>query len=212
MQGVDRKHRIAVLLGLVILSSVACRTVAARESNPVPTRSTDSAPSLPSAPSDLIAPLQVGHYKRGEAKDYGSPEGGVSYDYSSKGTSLTVYFYARDSALRRLGAMEALEQETGRFKQVLEIERQRGRWDSYEIAFEDPDSVDVKSSVLHVRQLGIVIKRGQAMYVSLFYLYAVGDEWIEVRGTVPVSEWQRTDIPVFARQLSAMAVADRPKS
>jgi hypothetical protein len=50
------------------------------------------------------------------------------------------------------------------------------------------------------------------MYVSLFYLYAVGNEWIEVRGTVPVSKWQRTDIPVFARRLSAMAIADRPKS
>jgi hypothetical protein len=60
--------------------------------------------------------------------------------------------------------------------------------------------------------LGVVIKRGKAMYVSLFYLYAVGNEWIEVRGTVPVSKWQRTDIPVFARRLSAMAIADRPKS
>jgi hypothetical protein len=149
----------------------------------------------------------VGHYKRGEAKDYGSPEGGVSYDYSSKGTSLTVYFYARDTAMRRLGATEALEAETGRFKQVLEIERQRGRWDEYKVAFDDRDSVVAKGRLLPGRQLGFVIKRGQAMAVSLFYLYAVGNEWIKVRGTVPLSRWQKTDIPVFARQIAAMAVS-----
>jgi hypothetical protein len=41
----------------------------------------------------------------------------------------------------------------------------------------------------------------------LFYLYAVGNEWIKVRGTVPLSRWQKTDIPVFARQIAAMAVS-----
>ncbi|HEU6451176.1 MAG TPA: hypothetical protein VFT57_07120, partial [Gemmatimonadaceae bacterium] len=125
----------------------------------------------------------------------------------SKKTSLTVYFYARDSALRRLGATEALIQETGRFKQVLEIECQRGRWDAYEIAFEDRDSVKVRDTVLPGRQVAVVIRRGKAMYVSLFYLYSVGNEWIEVRGTVPVSGWQTTDIPVFARQVSTMAIS-----
>jgi hypothetical protein len=149
----------------------------------------------------------VGHYKRGEAKDYGSAQGGVSYDYSDKETSLTVYFYARDTTLQGLGATEALEAETGRFKQVLEIERQRGRWDEYKVAFDDRDSVVAKGRVLPGRQLGFVIKKGQAMAVSLFYLYAVGNEWIKVRGTVPVSRWQKTDIPVFAQKVSAMAVS-----
>jgi hypothetical protein len=60
-------HRIAVLFGLVILSCVVHRGVAAQESNPVPAKSTDSAQSLPNAPADLVAPLRVGHYKRGEA-------------------------------------------------------------------------------------------------------------------------------------------------
>ncbi len=207
MRSVDRTRRIVVLLGLGVCSCAPHRGNAIQESAAVPAQSAESAPTLPNAPDDLVAPLRVGHYKRGEAKDYGSAQGGVSYDYSDKETSLTVYFYARDTTMRGLGATEALEAETGRFKQVLEIERQRGRWDEYKVAFDDRDSVVAKGRLLPGRQLGFVIKRGQAMAVSLFYLYAVGNEWIKVRGTVPVSRWQKTDIPVFARRVSAMAVS-----
>jgi len=207
MRRADRTRRIVVLLGLGVCSCTPHRGIAVQESAAVPAQAADPTNSFPDAPADLVAPQRVGHYTRGSGKDYGSPEGGVSYDYSSKKTSLTVYFYARDSTLRNLGATEALIQETGRFKQVLEIERQRGRWDAYEIAFDGPDSVKVSDTVLPGRQVAVVIRRGKAAYVSLFYLYAVGNEWIEVRGTVPVPGWQNTDIPVFARQVSAMAVS-----
>ena len=207
MRRVERARRIVVLLGLVVCACAPHRGVAVQESTAVPAQSAESTPPLPNAPADLVAPLRLGHYKRGEARDYGSAQGGVSYDYSDKETSLTVYFYARDTTLRGLGATEALEAETARFKQVLEIERQRGRWDEYKIAFDGRDSVQLKGRLLPGRQLAFAIKRGQVMAVSLFYLYAVGNEWIKVRGTVPVSRWQKTDIPVFARQVSAMAVS-----
>ena len=207
MRRVERARRIVVLLGLGVCACAPHRGAAVQESTAVPAQSVESTPALPNAPHDLVAPLRVDHYKRGEAKDYGSAQGGVSYDYSDKETSLTVYFYARDTTLQGLGATEALEAETGRFKQVLEIERQRGRWDEYKVAFDDRDSVVAKGRVLPGRQLGFVIKKGQAMAVSLFYLYAVGNEWIKVRGTVPVSRWQKTDIPVFAQKVSAMAVS-----
>jgi len=207
MRRVERARRIVVLLGLGVGACAPHRAAAVQESTAVPAQSVESTPALPNAPHDLVAPLRVDHYKRGEAKDYGSAQGGVSYDYSDKETSLTVYFYARDTTLQGLGATEALEAETGRFKQVLEIERQRGRWDEYKVAFDDRDSVVAKGRVLPGRQLGFVIKKGQAMAVSLFYLYAVGNEWIKVRGTVPVSRWQKTDIPVFAQKVSAMAVS-----
>lgn len=207
MRRVERSCRIVVLLGLGLYGCTPHRGSTVQQSAALPAQAADPASSFPNAPADLVAPLRVGRYARGAGKDYGSPEGGVSYDYSGRRTSLTVYFYARDSTLRALAANEALFQETGRFKQVLEIERQRGRWDAYEIAFEEPDSIKVGGTVLPGRQVAVIIRSGRAMYVSFYYLYAVGNEWIKVRGTVPVAEWQKTDIPIFARQVSAMAIS-----
>lgn len=166
----------------------------------------DNSTSYPDAPADLVAPQRVGRYTRGKGQDFGSAQGGVAYQYGNVSTSLTVYFFARDSESRALSAAEALRRKAEQFKAVLEIERQRGRWDAYRIAFDRPDSVQLEHSYLPGHVIGFAIKRGTDVKASFYYVYAFGEEWIEVRGTVVHGDWKQTDIPVFAHQIAAMAV------
>jgi hypothetical protein len=102
--------------------------------------------ATPHLPVGFAAPERVGRYTRGRAYDYGSSEGGVSYQYGDSVTRLTTYFYARDSVLRGRSAREAVVGEVERFKQVLEIERARGAYDEYVVAFDTPDSIPVPSN------------------------------------------------------------------
>lgn len=202
----------AAQLGLAAAVVAGCH--APPRTAPSPARSdtlAEPAPNAtlayPDAPADLVAPARVGRRTRGKGQDFGSPQGGVAYQYGDRSTSLTVYFFTRDSESRALSATEALQREADRFKAVLEVERQRGRWDAYHIAFDAPDSVQVDQGYLIGHVIGFAIRRGRDVKVSFYYMYAFGEEWIEVRGTVLEGDWKQTDIPVFAHQVAAMAVA-----
>jgi hypothetical protein len=143
---------------------------------------------------------------RGPIRDYGTPELGVAYQYSpGDSTRATVYFYQRDKTVRNAAPETALREQANTFKQALEVERARGVYEDYTIAFEGPDSISVEGRMIPGYQLGYAFRRGTT-YVSFFFLYAVGDAFVKVRGTVPESQWEATDIRSFARDVVARAI------
>ena len=170
--------------------------------------------ATPHLPAGLTVPARILHYARSAAKDFGSPEGGVAYQYGDSVTRLTVYLYARDSTWRGRPAREALQQEVQLFKQALEIERTRGAYEAYQIAFDEPDSIPLVtagSAFAPGRQVAVALRRQRTIYVSLYYVYAIGNAFVKVRGTVPQARWQQTDIPLFAREFARQASGGAPR-
>jgi hypothetical protein len=186
--------------------SVALLTLAAPGSTPG-----QEASSRPTnAPPGLSAPEQVGRYTRGALRDYGTPTLGVAYRYSAGDSTLaTVYLYRREEGQRAAPADVALREQASTFKQALGVERGRGVYEAYEIAFEGPDSVRTSGRWVPGYQIGYVFRRGGADYVSFFFVYAVGDAFVKIRGTVPEAGWEQTDLPSFAREVAIRTVAAR---
>ena len=170
--------------------------------------------ATPSLPSGLKAPERVLTYTRGDIKDFGTRELGVSYQYGEGPTRLTTFLYTRDSLWRGRPVDEALSEEVSRFKQALEIEKSRGRYEQYTIAIDHRDSVSVtmdgSTKFLPGHMMAVPYRSQGAIYVSFFYLYAVGDNWVKIRGTVPQSLWQETTIPLFAPEFARQAVGGAP--
>jgi len=170
--------------------------------------------ATPSLPSGLKAPERVLSYTRGEVKDFGTRELGVSYQYGEGATRLTTFLYARDSVWRGRPADEALNEEVSRFKQALEIEKSRGRYEQYTIAVDHRDSVSVtvdgSTRFMPGHMMAVPYRSQGAIYVSFFYVYASGDNWVKIRGTVPQALWQQTTIPLFAPEFARQAVGGTP--
>ena len=163
------------------------------------------------APPSLRAPEQVGRFTRGELHDFGSAEGGVAYQYSAAedSTRLTIYLYRRSAEERSATPADAIKGQSETFKQALDIERSRGTFEDYGIAFENKTSVETKSGELPGYEIVFALRRNGAVFVSMFFIYAVEDAFIKIRGTVPESRWEQTDIPSFARAFVAEAVSGR---
>jgi hypothetical protein len=174
----------------------------------MPAQAAGSGPT--SAPPGLSAPEQVGRYTRGPLRDYGTSTLGVAYRYSAGDSTLaTVYLYRREEGQRAAPADVALREQASAFKQALGVERERGVYEAYEIAFEGPDSVLTSGRWVPGYQIGYAFRRGGANYVSLFFVYAIGDAFIKIRGTVPESQWEQTDLPSFAREVATRMIAAR---
>jgi hypothetical protein len=163
----------------------------------------------PSMPAKLQAPSQVGRYTRGEMKDYGDPSGGVSVQYKSQDDSTswaTLYLYRREPALESLSPDSAVARQAHAFKETLEVQRSRGVYSAFEIAAEVKDSIMVNGHVLSGRRITYVYRRGPYVAVSFMSVYALGTDFIKVRGTVAEKAWEKTDLPDFARRVAAEAV------
>lgn len=162
----------------------------------------------------LPVPERVGRYVRGERTDYGSPAGGVGYVFAapddSGRTRVNAFFYEREPEHRDQSAADALAGDVAAFREVLEIERQRGAVQAYRVAFEAPDTVQLGSTrgAVPGTRVAVAIRRGGRAFLSWLFLYAVGDGFVKVRATLPVEEWKKSDVAQFARGLVQAALAN----
>lgn len=150
---------------------------------------------------------------RGERTDFGSPTGGVGYVFAapedSGRTRVNAFFYEREPERRGQPAAEALASGAGTFRQALEVERQRGMVQAYEVALEEPDSVALGGArgAVPGRRIAVAMRRGGRAFLSWFFLYAVGDGFVKVRATVPAEAWERSDVTDFAHALVQAAAS-----
>lgn len=192
-----------VALGLLLGSFCLGRGARAQAPAAAP-----AATPAPVAVLALPAPAQVGRYIRGARRDFGSPELGVSYVYADSADSgavrLNAYFYERGPDARDLPAADALAREVAGFREALEVERARGVLDAYTIATGGADTVAVPGSARRAVPgywLAVPLRRRGQVYVSFYHVYAVGNGFVKVRGTVPEAGWGARGIPEFARAL-----------
>jgi hypothetical protein len=115
-----------------------------------------------------------------------------------------VFLYPADSAAAVREPQQVVEQEGQLFLESLPIGVQRGWYDSYSIAFSEPDSLDVDGRLLVGRSTAAATKGAGRITVQLQYLYLLGTRFVKVRASVPAEGWQNTDVPRFAHELATI--------
>ena len=164
-----------------------------------------------SLPPGLAAPERVGRYVRGAVRDYGTATMGVAYQYApnqgADSSYATLYLYQREPEQRWWPADSVLAAQAAVFKEGLKVLQARGDYDNYELAFEGPDTATARTGeVLPGYHVAYVYQHGAAQALSFMYVYVAGAALVQVRGTVPLTFWERTDLPTFAHDVATQVV------
>lgn len=189
--------RAASLLRLLLLSlavSAACKPPAA----PAP-------PTPHVAPASGIPGSLHGYRLTGTEPIDIKVGGGHLYRFrDSTKAYITVFVYpVPDDVKQSPDSAQWVATEGSKFAAVLPILVQRGQFDSYEMAFENPDTVVAGDHpVVGFRAVAVTRARGR-VEVQYEFLHLVRGEFVKVRATVPQEDWERAPIIPFAHDLVA---------
>ena len=183
---------------------------------PRPNIASSTAPPAPAAtPLDVstlgfVLPASVRSYRLTESYPIeGYPQHrGFRYTDESP-TRVSVFVYPADSAAAVAEPRHAVAQEGPLFSESLPIGVQRGRYDTYNIAFSHADSLEVDGQLVFGHVTAAPTKRAGRVSVEFQYLYLVGTRFVKVRASVPAEGWQNTDVPLFAQELTAVLARQR---
>ena len=129
--------------------------------------------------------------------------GGQLYRFSDETpVQLTVFLYAIPSDVQQGDSTNWVLLEGAKFEQVLPIQVERGRYDTYQMAFAQPEPVVSEGDTIpgHVAAAGT--RSGQTISMQLQYLYLIRGQFLKVRATLPGDSWQRAPVPRFAHDLA----------
>jgi hypothetical protein len=92
--------------------------------------------------------------------------------------------------------------EGSKFAAVQEEQRRRGRIAAYTPGVSDTTWVDVGSSrfLRHLYVIPVRLRNG-AIFVEMQYFYSVAGKLVQIRATLPQSDWMDSRAPLFARDL-----------
>ncbi len=88
--------------------------------------------------------------------------------------------------------------------QALDAGKRLGAITDYRIAVLDHDDISTASGRVRGYALVAPTKRATTVVVSLVLVYVLRASLVRVQSEVPLSEWRKTDIPVFAHALVAL--------
>lgn len=166
---------------------------------------------LARAPSVIEAPVKVGEYLRGERHDFKDPTYGVSYQYApsqkSDSSYATLYIYQPVHPDSAWDTSSVIAEQLQAFGQTLEYQRARGAYQSYEIVNEEADTVRAGAHVLPGFRVTYTFRSQGRVAFSFYNIYTAGRTLVKVRGTVPESQFRKTQLPAFAREVTAQTVA-----
>lgn len=181
-----------------------------------PSKSTpEAAPAAPpteaNAPAAAVlalkAPETFGSYKLTDRKDSGRPSDGISHTYASPtGESWTVTFYKLERADLGEDPDQLLDTQLQVFAQILEYQRLQGAFDAFDVVAAQPDAIRDGTNVIRGRKLAFVYRKNGAAFISVFFLYAVRDGYVKIRGTVDSSTWEGGQV-AFPRDFMQALIA-----
>lgn len=157
-----------------------------------------------------VPPNKVRSYTLLEARQVEPPGRGTMYRYAdTPRLRLDVYVYAIDAATEADSAARvahALRREVAAFKEVLPVGQQRGWYDAYRIAYEQSSDFTVGRATVPGFTIAYAFRQRGAMYVSFYYVHAVGAYFLKTRATVPEAEYRTSDVPLFVQELIRLVV------
>jgi hypothetical protein len=161
---------------------------------------------LDRAPELVEPPLKVGDYLRGERHDFKDATNGVSFQYEptekSDSSWATLYIYQPVPPDSAWDAARVIADEVQGFRETLEYQRERGVYETYGIAHEEPDTLRAGAHLLPGFRITYAYRTQGRIAVSFYSVYAAGRTLVKVRGTVPESQFQKTRLPGFAEAVT----------
>ncbi len=134
--------------------------------------------------------------------------GGQLYRFTDgTGVQLTVFVYPVPADVQQGDSANWVLVEGAKFEQVLPIQVQRGRYDTYEMAFAQPEPVVSEGHTIPVHVAAARTRSGESISMQLQYLYLIRGQFLKVRATLPGDSWQRAPVPTFAHDLARRVYA-----
>jgi len=197
----------ALLLPLSLSLALACASAPSKpESKPATPPPSAAAATGPSVLA-LKAPEAFGSYKLTSRKDSGRPSDGVAHTYASAtGESWTATFYKLERADLGADPDQLLDAQLQVFAQILEYQRQQGLYDAFDVVAAQPDALRDGTNVIRGRKLAFIYRKNGAAFVSVFFLYAVRDGFVKIRGTVDTGTWEGGNV-AFPREFMQALLA-----
>jgi hypothetical protein len=186
----------------LMLASTACG----------PKPQTAPAPTQPPRPSTANRiPTQLGRYKltRRDAVE-GAPNDSAYRYTDGSATRVTVFVYAIPIDVQ-VGAdsQSWTPREGEKFEEVQPLLVQRGMIGAYEVAFANTGEITAANRRITEHATAIAVRTHGQVAVDFQYVYLVAGRFLKIRATVPSDGWEKTDVPIFARDLARrLASAD----
>jgi hypothetical protein len=166
-------------------------------------------PPLSKAPAEIEAPARIGHYVRGERKDYGNLDAGVAFSYTPDAPAdsswATVYYY-RGTYPETTSPALMVSAEVKHFMQTLAHLQRQGQYDRYNVTWSEADTVRAGGHVLPGHKIGYIYEARGVPVFSSYSVYVAGRTLIKVRVSVPASQFRETRLLGFAELLAAETV------
>jgi hypothetical protein len=198
-----RLFALPLALALVLGCASAPPTAPAKPETPPPSAAAAPGPSVLA----LKAPEAFGSYKLTSRKDSGRPTDGIAHNYASPtGESWIATFYKLERADLGADPDQLLDAQLQVFAQILEYQRQQGLYDTFDVVAAQPDAIRDGTNVIRGRKLAFIYRKNGAAFVSVFFLYAIRDGFVKIRGTVDTGTWEGGNV-AFPREFMSALIA-----
>lgn len=156
------------------------------------------------APEITQIPESIGAFRRIETHQFDDPSAGAVRSYRN-GSALQpdVYVYPLTETARAGGEdpLDRAEAESRIFPVALEVERQRGRFDRFQVRADSAVAISHGSRTIRGWHTAVQLSRRGDPRDSHQYLFALGDQFVKVRITYVPGAVKDEDRVEFIRAL-----------
>lgn len=173
----------------------------------LPVSAQGAVPARSRTPEALVVPQWVGEFTLQSERRFEDPSAGAQYRYRAAGPLyVDVFIYPVEQRGRRKAA--ALRAEADKFKVSLEGGAERGWYEAYALAWEEATQVRAGRTVVPGRSISFIFRRDGQEWISIYYIFVLGEEFVKVRTSIPYGGEEDLDAPQFV-ELLITALATR---
>lgn len=192
---------------LLAVTLAACSSATPSASTPAPATAPAAVAARTTTTLYQRIPEKVASYSLTErAVVRGLPTDSIYRYKNGTNTNVTVFIYDPPPEVR-VGAdsQKWTMREGEKFKQVMEVRRQRGDFRDYTVAFSDTVTQDFGGPRLLEHSIATPVRSNTgAIAIEFQLLYLIEGKFLKVRATVPFEGWQQTTVMSFARALAGV--------
>jgi hypothetical protein len=194
-----------------ILSWWVVTGLAACAANPPPG---DSAGGEASGPRVRQVPAQVGEFRQIDVHPFPQPGAGIGYRYSDDSPLRPdVYVYPVPPSGSDAESSLVRAQTEGRLLlSALQVERDRGRFDSFQLLSDSVITLGVPGNSLEGSHVSVLLTRRGDEAESHQHIFVLGDQFVKIRTTFPRGSQSLSRLEDFIEALlTGMTAAQQPE-
>jgi hypothetical protein len=153
-------------------------------------------------------PESVGVLRLDAVNAYPDPATGIHHRYRGEGLVLDVYVYPIDATVLAAAPGDPEREESGRFVQVLELQRRQGTHSAVRITGQQALMIHTRARSFPAYRVSALVSRGTEERETHQHLVTVAERFIKVRTTFPVGESRVDEVESFLSELLGMLEID----